>query len=185
MSSEFLFKENCQMSKINKVYGDKADSLIRSYLSRVQNCVYKDSYKYAYTHQKIMNLKNDFIYNDSQYKTLPDWAGKVFFFAESQMFHVWQSKHIWTHLYQNERINCHNKKITDYSLIDCDLSYHCYGFYINDKVVYLPINEDDRQKEIQSGRINQETVDLISKNHRGEISCVSYEDNKLKYWKEV
>lgn len=146
-----------------KVYGDQADKLILSLMSEYR-VIYNDAGKYGRSHEWILEQIGNRIHGHPDYKRLPDWGSHVlFYFSHHHMLKEWQRAHIYTHVIDGKRYVSGDPVFEGrYDELNAsDESYHCYGFRVDDELVWVPINDANVEREIEAGRLSQEHLDKI------------------------
>jgi hypothetical protein len=115
-----------------------------------------------------LDWRKEHVFGHVRWKLLPRWAHErvntIFgLIIEDHQQH----KIFWTHVLDGKRYLSHDKALDQRhgdiheqeTALDDHFSAHCYAYLLPDRrIVFIPWTQEERDKEIASGRLTQEDV---------------------------
>lgn len=166
------------MKKFNR---KQADNQLLEFIS-ICRAIYAEAESNAYSHDWIIAQRNKRIEDTESWQRLPEWAKTAYFYASHHvLFMGWQRKLIYTNVLDNKRYMVGHPIFEGrYSDIAPNSGCYCYGFLLNGEYVWVPIDNEDVEKEIQSGRLSLEDLAVIRTSvDSAEVVRLSHLDHKL------
>lgn len=160
-------------NKKRRTEADRNYDTVKSIKSEILYWVGRSAFKCGWSFEKVMEWREKNIFSHPRYKKLTraDVAelSAVFDVILEQL----QAKLFWTHVLDGKRVLTHDPVTKDRAIEVYEqgvaleqagkaASAYCYAFKLpDDRLMLVPFREDDREKELESGRITEHELNLI------------------------
>ena len=125
--------------------------------------IYRDAGEHAHSHEAVMETVRVRILDTERYRRLPSWAEAALWTAHYRvLFDDWQNAMIWTHVIDGERVHTKHASLDGRleSIVEGD-SHHCYAYLVDERIVYVPMNDKDVETDIRYGRLSREDLRTV------------------------
>lgn len=142
---------------INKTIRGICDETIDHFLALV-------AHRHCWTLERILQMRNDSIYNHVRYSRLPNWAKERITGYWEAVYKRHDRKLVWTHVIRGHRLPYNDPSITETprEISEAETySDFAYLAKINGRLVAIPFREESRLRDINSGILTQNDIDTI------------------------
>jgi len=167
---------------------DRTNDRLKSLKGEISHWVGGHYLKSGATHEFLLNWRTEQVYKNENYKKLQQWAKReVTEFFDLMMRKV-ETSLAWTHVLNGQRVLGRTKLTGDNARLVSEEhdaliaagkvgSAFCYAYRKPEgKLMFLPFREEDRQKELESGRLTKEDLGLVY-DHRTLFMPVGWHPN--------
>lgn len=151
--------------------------IVASLNNDIEFWVSRTAAKNGWTFERVLDWKTRNILKNATYQKLPRWAKEKIDTAFNIYYNILESTLIWTHVLDGKRIiysdpaadnrakDIHDQNV-ELSKQGKANSAFCHAFALPDsRLILVPFRDEDRKLEIESGRLTEEDIGLIT-NHK-------------------